>query len=102
MRGGRSEQAASSDKDFKPTPSKERTCMDAWKLTVVLLAVWTLIRFWIHPLLGKNWTNGALSSKVMRAGTLAAVEMARNLLLRVLHHILKRTGYIVRIVHAPN
>jgi hypothetical protein len=58
--------------------------MDAWKLALLLLAVWTLVRFWLHPLLERNWVNGDLKVKALRAGTFAAIELSRNVLARVI------------------
>lgn len=57
--------------------------MSAWKLAVALLAAWLLIRFWLHPLLVRHWVGGNAGVKMSRAGTLAALEMARNQLFRL-------------------
>lgn len=50
---------------------------------MALLATWALIRFWIHPMLVRHWIGGDAGVKMSRAGTLAALEMVRNQLLRL-------------------
>jgi hypothetical protein len=57
--------------------------MNAWKLSVLLVSIWTLLHFWLYPMLVKHWTSGELSTKVTRAGVLAGLEMLCNLTLRV-------------------